>query len=180
MKNILIAPLVIFVINSSYGQTLRFDESLEDKTETDFSSYIASDGYEYKVGEKIKIGQPSTSGGFEGNKKLFAFISKGDGVFSPIMSVSSDWSGTESEILKIFVAGTSRTGYKVFMRTKAMVYRYRINFEEALKSGEIEPKGMTEETALKKLAQEKQKLDLGLITQDQYEKVKLELSKFIK
>ena len=87
-----------------------------------------------------------------------------------------------SEIKRIIVAGSKRTGYSVTMRTKGFIgiSNYTIQFENALTTGEIKGSGMTSDDALAELKKAKDKLDLGLITQEQYDQIKSDLTKFIK
>lgn len=54
------------------------------------------------------------------------------------------------------------------------------NFEGALSSGEIKSNVMTSDEALEELKKYKSKLDLELITQEEYDAKKKELAKFIK
>ncbi len=86
------------------------------------------------------------------------------------------------EIKKIKVWGTKKLGLKVNFQTKGMsgVDNYFFNIEDAIQVGEIQPKGMTSDKALNELKKAKEKLDLGLITQEDYDKLKIELSKYIK
>ena len=141
----------------------------------EYTSYIASDGAVYKVGDRIKIGLPSSN-------KTFAFITEGDGILLPITNLTAAYSGTETEIKKIFVGGNKRAGYSVTFRTKGItgISNYTIQFENALSTGEVKGFGMTSDDALAELKKAKDKLDLGLITQEDYDKLKAELSKYIK
>jgi len=141
----------------------------------EYTSYIASDGGVYKVGDRIKIGLPSSN-------KTFAFITEGDGILLPITNLPASYSGTETEIKKIFVGGNKRAGYSVTFRTKGItgISNYTIQFENALSTGEVKGFGMTSDDALAELKKAKDKLDLGLITQEDYDKLKAELSKYIK
>ncbi len=67
-----------------------------------------------------------------------------------------------------FYKTNKRTRYSVSMRTKGLiaVLNYTIQFENALSTGEIKGTGMTSDEALEKLKKTKDKLDLGLITQE--------------
>ena len=68
--------------------------------------------------------------------------------------------------------------------TKPNGYVYGLyvnNLEGAIANGELIDKDfITPEQALKKLKMEKDKLDLGLITQEEFDKKKSELAKLIK
>jgi hypothetical protein len=54
-----------------------------------------------------------------------------------------------------------------------------IEIEDAIKHGEVLSLGMTSDEALSELKKAKDKLDLGLITEEEYEKIKSELIKYI-
>jgi hypothetical protein len=55
-----------------------------------------------------------------------------------------------------------------------------LKFESAISYGEIKSKGMTSDEALNELKRAKDKLDLGIISKEEYEVKRLELIKFIK
>jgi hypothetical protein len=55
-----------------------------------------------------------------------------------------------------------------------------LKFESAIENGEIKSKKMSSDDALTELKRYKDKLDLGLITQKEYDEKKTELSKLIK
>jgi len=57
---------------------------------------------------------------------------------------------------------------------------YTIRIENAIAAGEIKSIVMTSDEALSELKKAKDKLDLGLITQAEYDSLKVELSKYIK
>jgi hypothetical protein len=58
--------------------------------------------------------------------------------------------------------------------------QYYINMEEAMASGEVKTKGITSDEAMSQLKKGKDKLDLGIITQEEFDKMREELSKYIK
>ena len=96
--------------------------------------------------------------------------------------VGAEAINTSAEIKKIRVGGTSRSGYKVSFQTKGMtgVDNYFLNIEDAITVGEVKSFGMSSDEALTALKKAKDKLDLGLITQEEYDKIKAELTPFIK
>ena len=57
---------------------------------------------------------------------------------------------------------------------------YSVGFERALSCGEIVGQGMTNDKALIELKKWKDKLDLDIITKEEYENKKLELIQYIK
>ncbi len=170
----LITALFITVSVSLFSQEIKFAD-LATAQRGEFTSYVGSDGAVYKIGDRIKIGVPSSN-------KTFAFITQGDGLLIPITNLTASFSGTETEIKKIFVGGNKRMGYSVTFRTKGVtgLSNYTIQFENALSTGEVKGFGLTSDDALEQLKKGKDKLDLGLITQEEYDNLKAELSKYIK
>ncbi len=173
MKSLMIT-IALFVSQQLVSQELKYD-SLSVSEKGEYTSYVGSDGGIYKVGDKLKIGVPSSN-------KTFAFITKGDAILTPIESVSSNASGNETEIKRINLVGNKRTGPFVTMRTKGAIgtVNYTIKFENAIASGEIKGFGLTSDEALSELKKAKDKLDLGLITQYEFNAIKLRLAAFIK
>jgi hypothetical protein len=166
--------LSFFTATLSFAQEIKYSD-LSTASRGEFTSYVASDGAVYKVGDRIKIGVPSSN-------KTFAFITEGDGILLPITYLTAASSGQETEIKKIWVVGNKRAGYSVALRTKGItgLSNYSIQFENALATGEIKGFGKTSDEALTELKKAKDKLDLGLITQEEFDKLKAELSKYIK
>jgi len=185
MKSIfLITTLSFLFINFSFSQSISYLDLKDYKstgksmtmTQTingEYLSYLASDNALYKIGDRIKIGFPSSN-------KTFAFIKHGDGMLIPVQNLPASFSGDETEIKKIWVIGNKKTGYSVAFRTKGVLTNMTIQFENALASGEVKGFGLTSSEALTKLKEAKDKLDLELIDSIEYQKIKNELSKFIK
>lgn len=172
-KMVFVAMSTLFYLSAN-AQEIKFTD-LATAERGEYTSYVGSDGGVYKIGDRIKIGVPSSN-------KTFAFITQGDGILTPLEPLPAAQSGTETEIKKIFISGNKRTGYSVSMRTKGVIglLNYTIQFENAMSTGEIKVTGMTSDEALAELKKAKDKLDLGLIKQEEYEKKKAELTPFIK
>jgi hypothetical protein len=171
----LITALFITISASTvFGQEIKFAD-LATAQRGEFTSYLGSDGAVYKIGDRVKIGVPSSN-------KTFAFITQGDGLLTPITYLNASSSGTETEIKRIFVVGNKRTGYSVSFRTKGTtgLSNYTVQFENALSNGEVKGFGLSSDDALAQLKKGKDKLDLGLITQEEYDKLKADLTKYIK
>lgn len=167
--------MVVFVAQFGFGQEIKHSELATTTSKGEFTSYVGSDGGIYKIGDRIKIGVPSSN-------KTFAYISEGDGFLLPITNLTASASGQETEIKKIYVIGNKRAGYSVSFRTKGItgLSNYTVQFENALSTGEIKGFGKTSDDALAELKKAKDKLDLGLITQEQFDTLKSELSTYIK
>jgi hypothetical protein len=175
MKKLVLVAIMPMLFAAANAQEIKHADLATTTTKGEFTSYVGSDGGVYKVGDRIKIGVPSSN-------KTFAYIMMGDGILTPLEPLPAAQSGTETEIKKIFVVGNKRTGYSVSMRTKGVIglLNYTVQFENALSTGEIKGSGMTSDEALEALKKAKDKLDLGLITQEEYDKIKVELTPFIK
>ncbi len=177
MKKINLSVLLFtLVINFlSFGQEIKYTDLKTITERGECTSYVGSDDGVYKIGDKIKIGVPSSN-------KTFAFITEGDGWIMPITPLTVGSSGQETEIKSISIVGNKRIGYSIAFRTKGMtgLSNYTIQFENALSNGEVKGLGKSSDDALAELKKAKDKLDLGLITQEEYDKLKIELSKYIK
>lgn len=173
MKKNLIAILLVLSSVSCYSQKFRFDQVNEQLKGLEFDSYLASDNAAYNVGDTLTIGVPSSN-------KVFAFIWMGDGIITPLQLAPVSISGTTSVIKSITVTGSKRQGYKVWFKTKAYIGTYKIDFEQAIATGEIKSSGYTSDEALSTLKKARDKLDLGIITQHDYDSIKVELVKYIK
>lgn len=160
---------VLFTLSNLFSQELKYSD-METVKKGEYTSYTASDGVTYKVGDKIKLGFPSSY-----TNSGFTFIRDSEG------QLSANASGQEVEIVTIMVSGHDRIGYKVSFYTYAFgwISRYSVSFENALVTKEVISQGKTSEEALYELKDEKTKLDLEVISPEEYEKRKLELMRFI-
>lgn len=159
------------------GQTLKYSDltSSTKRPKGIFESYESKDGSIYKVGDTIVIGTPSVL-------KSFAFIYEGSTLLG-YTSANIALSGNNSEIKRILATGTRRSGFSVQLVCKDALGvggNIRVDLENAIKSGEVKSFGMTSDEALAELKKAKDKLDLGLISEEEYEKIKAELIKYIK
>lgn len=164
---------MLLISSFAFGQECKYSEIKNASGRGKCMSYEASDGFVYKPGDKITIGVPSSN-------KTFAFIDVSSGLQVEPLGAKS--SGDEVEIKRIYVQGTARTGYYAALETKGttFLHHYFIKLEKALETGEIKANGMSSDNALSELKKFKDKLDLGLITKEEFEAKKTELSKFIK
>ena len=168
-KKITTVLVLLFNILTIHSQEVKYSEITKEQKGYR-NSYLASDGAIYKIGDKIKIGLPSSN-----CNSTFTFIK-----LSNNNVMTSDYSGQEVKISNILVFGDDKTGYSVFVYTKGYVGEYEIQFESALKTKEVISLGKTSDEALQELKKEKEKLDLQIITQEDYDRKKLELMKYIK
>ena len=145
-----------------------------------YDAYISKDGHTYKREDKLTFGVTSDG-------KTYRYMWERVNAMHfladvPTLPISGQWAGKTGVIKHIFVRGNKKNGHDVLVILAVGGLRSRIEvrpFEMALESGEIVSKGFTKESALKALKEAKDMLDLGLITNEQYEAKKAELSKYI-
>ena len=177
MKKLLFLLLVLLNLCAS-AQTISYSELKGDKPKGDFQTYISKDGEPYSIGDTITLGAPSGTDG------EFVYITT-FGIMSAVFnSTSLGSSGTSANtvINKILIGGSKGAGWKVVIIAKSGKGNGGLNivFENAIASGEIKRKGMTSDDALAELKKSKDKLDLGIINQSQYDSIKSSLVKYIK
>jgi len=172
---IILLSLCLLLNIKATSQEIKFDSLSTASGRGVYTSYVSKDGTVYKIGDRLKIGVPHSN-------RTFGFLYMTAGILSVPTPLTIEFSGTEAEIKKIQVGGTKRSGYMVYFVTKgntAMV-NYQIQIEGAIENGEIKTSGKTSDEALAELKKAKDKLDLGLITQEDYNNIKIELVKYIK
>lgn len=135
-----------------------------------YDEYISKDGSLYKVGDTIRINKPLSI-------DKFSFISDR---FSQVPATSKII-GNIFIIKNIIVTGFKNTGYELCMTINNPTTSDQIlKFENAIENGEIKSRIMSSDDALIELKRYKDKLDLGLITQKEYDEKRTQLSKLIK
>ncbi len=172
---ILLFFAAVLVSPNLFSQELKYsDLSNSDKPKGGFTSYVSKNGAVYKIGDRLRIGVPSSN-------KTFAFIQVVN-VLLQVFPLSASGSGQEAQIKSFIIQGTKRSGYSVLVRSKGStaIDNYNIQLENAIETGEIKSFGMTSDEALSELKKAKDKLDLGLINQAKYDSLKLEFTKYIK
>jgi type IV pilus biogenesis protein CpaD/CtpE len=175
----LVFGLLFFVSSSLIAQKTITYEEMKTITKGAFENiecdvYVAKDGHSYKLGDTLKIGMPSAN-------KTFAFINEGNALIAP-KPADVSVSGNTTVIKKIYVGGTKRTGFSMYVVSKGMCSicpQYYINLEEAFASKELKSLGMSREEAIAKLKEAKDLVDLGMMSKEDFEKLKAELTPLI-
>lgn len=170
MKNISIAFIMLVSFLNSNAQKATQDDVLTKKVKGPVTTYISKDGQEFSVGDTITLGNSS------GNLN-FVFLQQNAGLsYEPLPNNAG---GSQIVIKKM----SARFKKLTITTTKPQGYVFALwvnNLEGALSSGEIKSNVMTSDEALEELKKYKSKLDLELITQEEYDAKKKELVKFIK
>ena len=157
--------------------------------------YVASDGLTYEVGTEITFGLPANNGKYYNyfedvtSEILGSLAESGDKSSAQYAAdhevykrVANRYGGT-AKIRKIKCVpaddfNRKSTGCKIYL----VLNRGGLcctNFEAALASGEVNTKGYSSDSALQELKKWKEKLDLEIITQEEYDKKKAELMPYI-
>lgn len=167
MRKTLLFLLLVLGVNISFAQTAEYGKITEAKK---FEEYISKNGDRLKVGDSLQIGIATAA-------THFVYVSQGEGA-----NMHPTHSGKKVKITKIYSAGRKNSGYKIFINFKGFgLLPVFVDYETALEVGEIiNPNGsLTREQAIYKLKESKELLDLEVITQDEYNKLKEELTPII-
>lgn len=138
-----------------------------------YESYISGNGTQYKISDTLKLGVP------QGGNKTFTYVNQhvGGMLLGTSSPCPSACSGQEYKI-----AGFKSARNQMWAKMDSLqrfTAPITVNFENALQSGELIGRGYTSDQALQELKKWKDKLDLELITKEEYEAKKQELSKYI-
>jgi hypothetical protein len=171
MKNkikLLMLSIVILSGIQSFPQTLNYKDIGGEKPKGYHDQYISKDGVLYKRGDTISLVKGSGPNG--------EFIYVNGVVARPGVG------DINSKIIidGFYVNGSKKSGWKVGIMTKHPMNSLMFYIEDAVLAGEIRGPGMTSDEALAELKKCKEKLDLNLITEEEFNKKKAELSKWIK
>lgn len=187
MKRFLFTAVMLIICSAAIAQE---DLSATSHTELEnwersknkrYSAYTAKDGHTYRLEDKLTFGVTSDGKTYrymwERVNALHVFAEV------PPMPISGKLAGRTGIIKNIIVNGNKKTGHVVTV-ILAVGASSRIEvrpFEMALESQEIISlsKAKTKDVALKELKEAKDMLDLGLITKEEFEAKKAELSQYI-
>lgn len=167
MKRILL--LIAFTLTTVAGFSQVGEYNKLTKNNQSFEEYVSKNGDVLKVGDKLTIGQALDADGFR-------YISQGQ------MKVHPTQGGKHVTIHKIKSYGKKGSGYTMWISFKGFgLLPVEIDYENALAANEIiNPNGMmTKQQAIDKLKESKELLDLEVISQEEYDKIKAEMIKHI-
>ena len=176
LLNVLLIIIVGLTSNLSIAQIITYDElsNVTSKPKGIYTAYKAKNGEEFIVGNSIKIGEPSST------NEYFRNIVDTDGVFIAEFAHSSAI-GWDAIIKKFKVYGSKRKGYSVMAicKTQMGITSYHIQIENCLANGEIASSNLSREEAIAKLKESKDLLELELMSSEEYEAIKKELTPII-
>lgn len=158
--------LLISTFSISHSQTTEYGK-LTDKSE--YQIYLTKTGHILKVGDTLTLGIPTSDLGF-------TYISQGG------QRVSNTLAAKKVIIDKLKTYGNKKSGYKMYAHFKGYgLVPVLIDYETALDLGEIinPSTKLTKEQAIAKLKEAKELLNLEVITQADYNKLKSEMTPII-
>ena len=176
MKNLILA-LFILTAFSSYSQTVSYVDLENGKVKKgNYTSYISKLNNEYKIDDEITIGNASGPNG------EYVYVFGIIAMATTVETLKQGFPQKTTTITKIKVGGNKRMGLVVSIMGTGWTFNSKLafDFEGAMESGELVGEGMTSRLAMTMLKEAKEKLDLQLITQQEYDSIKTELAKYIK
>ncbi len=163
---------LIALTTSRYGfsQTASYDEVVSKKKKGNISICFAKNSEKFSVGDTLTLGSAFRN-------EQFDYIEQNAGI--ALYPLPNTASGSVVVIKKI--SARSKTVIVSTTRPQGFVYALRVtNLEGALTNGEVKSNVLSSDEALEELKKWKDKLDLELITAEEYEAKKTELAGYIK
>lgn len=171
--------LGVFLVSVAWGtvaqgQTIRFQE-LNRESQGKYMEYVSSSGVSIAVGDSVIMGVPVGPDRFK-----YAKVSKAlDFLFQPA-PMEAEYIGKSVFVKEIKVAGNGEGGYTATVtgscsNSKTIV----IEIELAQDGEELRTNQFSREDALAALEREKQKLAQGLITQEEFDRRRAVLMRYV-
>lgn len=150
-------------------------QNATSKPQSGFTEYVTSVGDTIKLGSKIKLGTPSRGG----NSFLYVWVGGDFNGWTYAHISAQEW---ESEVVKLRVLGSKKQGYSIGVTIKHQIgmNRYLIAYEKALSAGEVQDNVVSRDEAIAKLKEAKELLDIEMMTREEYDALKEELTPIIR
>ena len=152
MKKLLVLLVVVLAFNLSSAQKVATYEQVKSKeVKGKLDSYITKNGETFNVGDELTIGIP--------------------------LSGSLGYGATPNDV--VVIEKLLAFNKHVFLYAKGDCKISERIFEDLLKNNEVKSNLMSRSEAIAKLKESKDLLDLGLLSQDEYDSIKTELTVII-
>jgi hypothetical protein len=154
-----------------FGQSLTYQSEFDKSFKrSDYKSYTSKDSIVFMIDENIKIGKPSDLS----FKNIYIYQGLG---YLPMSVTENHLLDGNCKIIAISVAGTKRKGFLPYIQIRNEDGKFfSIDIENAIMSKEISVR-FSENEILDLLKKEKEKLELGIISTEEFERRKKELLK---
>lgn len=172
MKKIIPFLLLISFLNT-VSQNLQFKQFKKSDKASNYKSYLSKDSICFRKNDEIRIGNPSGL--------IYKSILIFDKRFSGYVVLSATehhlLQGKNCKIFSISVAKKKKNVYRAFIQVRNDEGNFfSIDIEDAIESNEISFR-LSEDEVLELLKKEKEKMEFGIITKDEFEKRKKEILK---
>lgn len=190
MKKILLVTIMLvggFVMNAQvlkYEQVKNAQKRSEINKE-EITEYVSENGTSFKTGDVLKIDKPT-------NGQIFSSMTVRMTTFEMLALTPQEQKNfdfnvyartiakTALKIKSFVIEGDKKKGFSIAANLDGVGHNIQVRLEYGIEIGEIGEHKMTSEEAMAQLKSEKDKMELGLITSDEYNSRKSELVKFIK
>ncbi len=179
MRTLILTAIMLVGLTTQAQKSATFEQVGNKKVRGMIDSYTTQSGVTFHIGDTLKIGRPYANEHFDfliNRSNMWLGAAAGD---PTAMYVNVSQSGHMAVIKSM-----KTTQRKLYVTTYAKGESVGINisnFEEAFNVGEIMlPNYISSDEALDMLKREKDKFDLGLITEEEFLMKRKELSKLIK
>lgn len=172
MKQIVLFLIPLFSFGYTFSQNITPSATYQDaktkKVKGLVNTYITESGESFSVGDTITLGPAFADG------KNYSLVFQNGVDLHPLPNTVV---GEEVVIKKIKIQ--MKTAIVFTTRIPPLVYGLRIPIENALKKKEVKSSIMSSDEALAKLKKAKDKLDLGLISQSEFDALRSKLAPLI-
>jgi hypothetical protein len=190
MKKLLLITIMLVGVFGMNGQVLKYEQvknaqKRSEINQEEITEYISENGTSFKIGDVLKIDKPS-------NGQIFSSMTVRMTTFEALALNQYELKNfdynvyartiakTSLKIKSFVIEGDKKKGFSIAANLDGVGHNIQVRLEYGIEIGEIGEHTMTSEEAMAQLKSEKDKLELGLITSDEYNSRKLELVKFIK
>ena len=197
MKKLLLLTLFALTIFSVNAQELKYSDVNTIGQSKGYLSYVSEDGTVYKVGDVLRLAEPLGYNSYIFVQSLAMLMRTSTLAISRNTEIAikeirivkhSVWSNNaNTKAIRTDTKDKTKFSkvdpfYVEFRcnEEKFSTFTYCIAIDNAIARGEVKGLGLTGDEALTQLKRAKDKLDLDLITKDEYNKIKTELVKYIK
>jgi hypothetical protein len=191
MKKIILYATILFVsCFEANAQVLKYEQvkaaqKRSELTKEDITEYISENGTSFKIGDVLKINKPSdglifSSMSFRMTKFEMLALDANDAKNFNYNVNARTVAQTALKIKSFVIEGDKKKGFSIAANLDGSGHNIQVRIEYGIEIGEIGEHTMTSEEAMVKLKSEKDKMELGLITAEEYNLRKAELIKFIK
>ena len=169
MKKLVLVSAIALSILSVNAQKASYNDVATKKIKGLITEYTTKNGETLKIGDTILIGRASN------DNINFFYLTQATGMYPLPNSL-----GGGSVVIKKMKSSMKHLRVNCTSSDVTLYPIYIASLELAIDTKEISLNGMNKEKAIAELKEQKDLLDLGIITEEEYNNKKIELLKYIK